>query len=463
MSRRLHCQALVAEIGSTTTLVNAFDKLSDAPRFLGQGRAATSVAQGDVLIGLREALDDLKMQLGIDELSYDDLFASSSAAGGLRMSVHGLVYDMTARAAQAAALGAGALIQQITAGRLNDSDLQQLRASPPNLILLAGGTDYGERETALHNAWAIAALALKDTPVIYAGNVQNQPEIRAIFEAAQMDISLCENVYPRLDLLNIEPARKLIQQLFEIHIVKAPGMARVYEMVTQPLMPTPGAVMAAARLCYQHMGDLLVIDVGGATTDVHSACEQSDEIARIQTRAEPTFMRTVEGDLGVYVNAAHMISLMDEARLSQELQMDVKEALAALSPVPTQAAQQRLVGRLAQEAGLQALQRHAGQIRSVFLPGGRQQIAEGKDLTPCQYLIATGGALTRLPDRQRILESLRDMNHSRKWLYPKPGSLKILIDQHYIMASLGALSRVHPQAAMALLRQSFEEGSASIP
>ena len=61
------------------------------------------------------------------------------------MCVHGLVYDMTVSAARAAALGAGAIVRQTTAGKLTLSDIDEQRAIRPNLILLAGGTDGGER------------------------------------------------------------------------------------------------------------------------------------------------------------------------------------------------------------------------------------------------------------------------------------------------------------------------------
>lgn len=87
---------LVAEIGSTTTVVNAFNDIdTDCPRFLGQGQAPTTVVEGDVNIGLNNAIEDLRQNLGLEEISYDEMLATSSAAGGLKMTVHGLVYDMT--------------------------------------------------------------------------------------------------------------------------------------------------------------------------------------------------------------------------------------------------------------------------------------------------------------------------------------------------------------------------------
>lgn len=51
---------LVAEIGSTTTVVNAFDNLDNSPRFLGSGFSPTTVLKGDVTIGLNKAIENLK-------------------------------------------------------------------------------------------------------------------------------------------------------------------------------------------------------------------------------------------------------------------------------------------------------------------------------------------------------------------------------------------------------------------
>ena len=128
---------LVAEIGSTTTVVNAFRNIdSDNPEFWAQGQAPTSVLEGDVRVGLQGAIDDLCAKMGIDSLEYDEMLATSSAAGGLKMTVHGLVYDMTARAAKEAALGAGGIIHFVTAGKLRRTDLAKIKEIKPNLILI---------------------------------------------------------------------------------------------------------------------------------------------------------------------------------------------------------------------------------------------------------------------------------------------------------------------------------------
>lgn len=447
---------LVAEIGSTTTVVNAFHRLGEAqPVFLGQGQAPTSVLQGDVCVGLQGAMDDLCRRQGWPDLQYDAMLATSSAAGGLRMTVHGLVYDMTVRAAREAALGAGANLHLVTAGIMQEEDLEDLRDINPNLILIAGGTDYGERKTALENARLIRELGL-NVPVIYAGNVQNQTRVQRIFADAPAECYVVENVYPRLDELNIEPARKVIHQVFEKHIIHAPGMERVRTMVTGSIIPTPGAVMECAKLLYELVGDLVVLDVGGATTDVHSVTEGSEEIASIQLSPEPMAKRTVEGDLGVFVNARSMAKQIGMHNLEKEIGRDPAPIFAHYKAIPDTPEQFLLTETLAWHAASDALERHCGRFRYTYGSNGRQTFAEGKDLTNVKYLVATGGALTRLPGRKAIMERLCHLNDGGKLLFPKAQNLRLLEDRQYYMASLGVLSRYHREAAVALLKQDME-------
>ena len=445
---------LVAEIGSTTTLVNAFNAVdSDEPVFFGQGQAATTVLDGDVRIGLQAAIDDLCRQNGIESLEYDEMLATSSAAGGLKMTVHGLVYDMTAKAAKEAALGAGAIIHQVTAGKLRRADLARIKEIMPNLIMIAGGVDYGERDTAIYNAELIRSLDLP-IPVIYAGNIENQEEMRLIFEDAKAPLYLVENVYPKIDELNVEPARRVIQDAFEKHIIQAPGMEHIRDMVNGPIIPTPGAVMEAAKLLYENLGDLMVLDVGGATTDLHSVTEGSEEISRILVSPEPKAKRTVEGDLGVYINMENLLEGMDREKLCKELGFDIDPVIENYCFVPSTEYEIAFVERLTKEAVIKATERHAGRIRFVYGPSGRSTLAEGKDLTKLKYIIGTGGALTRLPDRKNILKSIPHHNEHGMLLFPD-ADCRVLTDEDYIMASLGVLSKEYPQAAMHFLRKSL--------
>ncbi|WP_330587136.1 GlmL-related ornithine degradation protein [Aminipila butyrica] len=450
---------LVAEIGSTTTVVNAFNGIqTDNPVFWAQGQAPTSVLDGDVRIGLQGAIDDLCKKMNIDSLEYDEMLATSSAAGGLKMTVHGLVYDMTAKAAKEAALGAGGIIHYITAGKLRRTDLAKIKDINPNLILIAGGVDYGERDTALDNAEMIRSMGLK-TPIIYAGNCENQEEMKLIFDQESgMKLYNVENVYPKIDDLNVEPCRRVIQDAFEEHITNAPGMEHVRDMVNGPIIPTPGAVMECTKLLYECLGDLIVLDVGGATTDLHSVATESDQVARIMISPEPKAKRTVEGDLGVYVNRMKVIESIGEEKLREEcvkMGIDLDKTLESYVAIPKNEDEIKLVERLTKEAVLRAVERHAGKIRYVYGPTGRSSVAEGKDLTQVQYIIGTGGALTRLPHRVEIMQEIAKHNETGMLLFPGEHT-KILVDNEYIMASLGVLSTRFPQAAIRLLEKSLD-------
>lgn len=439
-------EIIVAEIGSTTTVVSGFSDLATKPRLVGQGQGPTTVEAGDVRQGLNMALADLQAKLGVTNLEWEHIYACSSAAGGLKMTVHGLVYDMTARAAKEAALGAGAVLRHITAGPVSATDLEKITAIEPNIILLAGGVDYGERQIILDNAARLAELNLS-IPLIYAGNVAIQEEIRKIFAHSAFSLIVVENVYPRIDELNIEPTRRAIQSAFEEHIVHAPGMEKIRDLVDGPIQPVPGAVLNAAITLYHSIGDLIVFDVGGATTDLHSVTPGSDEVNSILLSPEPLAKRSVEGDLGVYRNAANLMDLAGRQELAAKLGvLNPEQLIAAIPKSPEEVA---FAEELTGAAVNAALERHAGRIKYMYGPGGRIKVARGKDLTRVRYIIGTGGALTRLPRGRQLLASVLG-RPDPTFLGPK-AEAQVVLDKDYIMAAAGVLAQSHPEAAVKLM------------
>jgi hypothetical protein len=436
--------ALVAEIGSTTTVVSAFDGLSGwpdtTPALLGQGVAPTSVAEGDVGIGLAAAREALEATTG--PLEPGVTLATSSAAGGLRMTVHGLTHKMTAMAAREAALGAGGVLEYQTAGRLREHDLKEIEEARPGLILLAGGVEGGDTEVVLHNARRLTELAARPI-VVYAGNSAVAAEARITLEAAGFVVRVTDNVYPAVDELDIVPARHVIHDAFEEHITHAPGMERIGEYVSGRILPTPGAVLIAAELLADELGDLVVVDVGGATSDVHSVTDGSPEIAAISTDPQPHAKRTVEGDLGTYVSAAHTAALIGEGERPGHLPPAIP-----FTPADIEAA-----ALLARAATVTAMTRHAGRFAHLYMPKGRQTVAHGRDLTACRLVIGTGGALVRLPGGEAALAAT--LGGPGEYLLP-PADARVALDRDYVFACCGALaSRFAPGAVVALMRASI--------
>ena len=442
---------LVAEIGSTTTLVTAFTGLEEGkPVDLAQGQAETTVLDGDVTIGLNKAIENMNANAG-RTLTWKHMTASSSAAGGLRMTVHGLVYNMTVRAAREAALGAGANIKMVTAGELADYDIDELKEIAPNIILLAGGVDYGEKATVIANAKALASAGLR-IPIIYAGNIAAKSQVERILTSAGMTVFPVENVYPGIDQLNVEPTRTVIQDVFEKHIMEAPGMSKIREMVTGRIIPTPGAVMLGARLLQSEIGDLVMLDVGGATTDVHSVTEGDPAIVAKSMAPEPFAKRTVEGDLGLFVSAPTVLEYCDKKALAAELDCDIEDLMDYCRAIPRTEKEILFSSALAKAATDTAMPRHAGVIDYLYGPAGRMTVTRGKDLTAVDWIIGTGGALTRLAAGQKILEEL-NYPESSPQLFPRHG--KVLLDKNYIMAAAGLMSTLYPKAALSLMKESL--------
>ncbi|MBR4570052.1 MAG: glutamate mutase L [Candidatus Riflebacteria bacterium] len=434
---------LTLEVGSTITKANGFMKTADnSLEHVAQGFAPTSVSKGNVGIGIFAAVDDLEKRssYGTDTC---EVFANSSAAGGLRVTVHGLTYNMTARAAKEASLGAGAIIKKITAGELSEYDIDEIEELQPNMIVLAGGVDFGAKEIVLGNAMKLAAMDI-GAPVVYAGNSALKRGVETIFHRTGVEIAVVPNVFPDVDQLNVEPLRRKMQDLFSKHIIHAPGMERLKAISNHTIIPTPAAVLRATEIFAETLGDVVVIDVGGATTDVHSVTDGSKEFADKLTDPEPHSKRSVEGDLGVFVNAANIIEISEEA--SRQDKADEVKA------IPSSDSEKEMTSWLCRKAVEIGVRRHAAVVSEIFTPVGRRQVIKGKDLSAVKYVIGTGGALTRVEGGRKILESI--CTGVGKYLMP-PKTAQILIDSDYLFSALGTMSVDYPE----LVKNTFKSWS----
>ena len=436
---------LTIEVGSTITKVNGFARLPGGQLLhLAKGFAPTSISQGDVRIGVDQAMAQLRNS---DIVFADSVetFINSSAAGGLRMTVHGLTYNMTARAAREAALGAGAIVKKVTAGLLDEYELEEIHEIRPNIILLAGGVDFGEKATVLENARKIAILNLP-VPVVYAGNRALQKPVAQLFRDAGIECLLAENVFPEVDVLNIQPLRRIIHEVFNRHIIHAPGMNRLAELTSKEIIPTPGAVLRASELLADVHGDCLVFDVGGATTDVHSVTDGSPEWANRLVEPEPRAKRTVEGDLGVFINARNIIEITEN--------WEQEDQLVHLQPIPATGDEMELTRWLCAKAVEVSARRHAGVVSDLYTPTGRKQIVKGKDLSAVKWVIGTGGALTRVQGGKEILVKI--CTGAGRHLLPQPGT-PIRLDRNYLFSALGTVAQSYPHEVALTFEHWLEE------
>jgi len=213
------------DFGSTYTKVTVVDP--EKEHIVGTAKAFTTV-QTDVQEGLEQAVNQLEEERGT--VNCDLKRACSSAAGGLRMVTVGLVPDLTAEAAKMAALSAGAKVMKVFSYDLNEAEAEQINNLQPDIILLTGGTDGGNKEVILHNAEAIAGID-GDFPVVVAGNKSVSERVITILKHSGKETLLCENVMPRFNVLNIEPARECIRNVFLKKIIHAKGITKIQNLI----------------------------------------------------------------------------------------------------------------------------------------------------------------------------------------------------------------------------------------
>ena len=461
---------LAVDFGSTYTKVAAFDLNNEV--LAGVAKSATTV-DTDIMIGYGKALEALKEELGQEDLEIERIFSSSSAAGGLRMVVAGFTNELTTRAAREAALGAGAKVVGTFANGISSADCAAIERIAPDLILLTGGTDGGNKQVALSNAAALAASRL-DVPFIIAGNKMASDEALKMLEEAGKYAVITENVLPELDVLNIEPTRSAIREVFMRRITLAKGLEKAQAMVSDSIMPTPLAVLKGATLLSagtegeEGLGDLMAVDVGGATTDVISISYGRPTMTNTVLKgiAEPYDKRTVEGDLGIRYNAVSIIEVagsdMLEKKMSligaqapdpQTLQKMAENLSVNVDHIPKNDLDRLLDAGLASTAVDIATRRHAGTFEEAYFPSGTVRIQRGKDLTEVQCVIGTGGIFAYSELQLHILRSACFDQGFPESL--RPVSPVHMVDEAYILYALGLLAEFAPLKALRIFKRSL--------
>ena len=467
--------ALLIDFGSTFTKITAVDL--DRSEVVARSQAPSSVLT-DVREGLFQALNELHARHALFDRRPDDLrvldgrvvFASSSAAGGLRMVVIGLVPGLTVEAGNLAALGAGAKVVGALGFKLEEKAIQEIESQRPDMLLLTGGTNGGDSGTILHNARLLASSRLS-VPVVAAGNRVVADEVCAVLQAGGKEVRRADNVMPEAGVLSVDSAREEIRKLFMERITHAKGLDQIKEMVPV-VLPTPMAVLEGLLLGAEGTdgnkgwGEMILVDVGGATTDVHSIGygKPTGTNTMVQGLPEPFAKRTVEGDLGIRYNAAHLLGRVgldslttelcstfpDLAVASEELAQYIEEISQDTSVVPREKWHYAADAVLARVAVDLAMERHVGKRERIFTRDGETWVHYGKDLTDTSTLIGTGGVFIYNPYVAQILSPSVRGNPRYQVLRPK--NPKMFTDASYLLYAVGLLAEKYPEVAVRIFQ-----------
>ncbi len=429
--------AVCADFGSTFTKVLLVDLGSGV---VLAGAEHRTTIDTDVLDGYDVCLAELA---SVDSRATGaEVLACSSAGGGLRIAVVGNEELVTAEAGRRVALSSGGKVVTVRAvAQGHDLDLT---ADAPDVVLLTGGTDGGNHEPILR-----AAQGLRDSgwrgPTVVAGNVDARDEVGAILEG--IPHVLADNVVPQIGVLAPTSARTAIREVFLSHVIGGKHLSKRGDFTAMVRGATPDVVLTGVELLATATGEVVVVDVGGATTDVHSVVELDPETAELarDVVAPTPVTRTVEGDLGMRWSA---VSTVDEAGLP-DLEEAARKRRADPGFLPTTDRENDEDEAIARAAVALAMRRHAGRSKVVVSPEGRVIERSGVDLREVDLVVGSGGVLRhgRVGVADRVLGP--SIGRDEDWQLPERG--RVVVDTDYVLAAAGLLAAEHPDAAYRLV------------
>ena len=444
---------LCVDFGSTFTKAVLVD--------VGTGRLLATASEPTTSgSDLMEALEEIRTRLAaaVGDPADWEVRACSSAGGGLRVAVVGNEELVTAEAGRRVATSSGGWVVHVASGVLDAGAVGRLTAARPDIVLLVGGTDGGNSRVLRVNATTLAESRL-DLPVVVAGNAACQPELAALLGDARIPYTLADNVLPEIGVVRPEPARAAIREAFCRHVIGGKRLSRRQEFGQIVRGPTPDLVLRGVEVLARQRGldGVVVVDVGGATTDVHSVVDPDPEDAglRREVVASLAVSRTVEGDLGLRWNAPGIVAAAVKAGL-----LDASKAATLASAAARRRADPGYLADTADELAVDerlailavklALRRHAGSARVVTTSAGRVVEQTGKDLRQVELLVGSGGLLRHggAGLAGRVLAAGLAGQAAGGWQTPERP--RLTCDRSYVLAAAGLLVDDWPDAAAAL-------------
>jgi uncharacterized protein (TIGR01319 family) len=425
---------LCVDFGSTFTKAVLLDTEGSGEDIVLTSASAATTISTDVLDGYRSICETIAAQ-GFPPA--DEVLACSSAGGGLRLAVVGYERSVTAEAGHRVGLSAGAKIVHVASGPMTTAQVAELRAARPDVILLVGGTDGGNAEVLLHNARRLARARLR-APVVVAGNVEARPRVALELESTGRRFILTDNVLPKIGVISPDGARGAIREVFLRHVIGGKGLSKGPRFAAMVRAPTPDAVLRGVEtLAATAEGDVMVFDIGGATTDVYSVIspEGEDAALRKEVVAPLWHARTVEGDLGMRWNA-HGVTLAAAAEKllsGPELERLRSWALrveADPAYLPRGDGEVELDLTLARVAALTAVRRHARPAQ----PGD-----SARPLAKLAHVIGSGGVLRHISSA-RADSVLRAVITDVGGGWKVPMEARTSVDSAYLLFAVGLLA-----------------------
>jgi len=172
--------------------------------------------------------------------------------------------------------------------------------------------------------------------------------------------------------------------------------------------------------------------------------------------------RTVEGDLGVRYSTKSLLEASGEFFLERYLkntdyniEKEITKRYENVRFLPKNEREIEFDEALAKVCAYLSIKRHVGRIESTYTSMGTTYYQEGKDLLELPNVIGTGGVLVNSKNPKGILRVCNFNREDPTSLKPK--NPKFLLDEKYIMFSMGLLSLVDEDMAVRMLKEYIVE------
>jgi hypothetical protein len=381
----------------------------------------------------------------------DAVVAITSASRPLRLVLTGVTQALSLASARRALPTPYALIEGVVSSDKRDGapvsagfedQVCLLQDLAPDAIVIVGGVDGGACEPVLQAAravaWAYSSLAaLQGTrpPVIYAGNSELQGRVANLLESC-VDLRVVDNVRPSADLESLGPLWSAVEELHRQHkMEQLPGFGSLLAWSSVPVLPTARAFAHTIRyLAGLEESHVLGVDIGGATTTVAAA-------------ADGRFDLIVRNDLGLGGNVARVLDYVSIESVSRWLPLKV-EPSEVYDAIYNKAVHCHTLPQtdrdlwLEQAVAREILRLTLADSASRRLNDGARPLVESR----LDLIVGSGGVLAAAPSHGQaalvLLDALQPVGISR-----------LALDKVGLVAPLGAVATLHPQAAAQLMER----------
>lgn len=241
----------------------------------------------------RNIFDDFKGRCGdiLSEYDKNDVYICSSANGGLSTLIIGLTHSFSLKYATNIAYNAGInIIDTVLYSHIDEY-------TPPmemiDVVIIVGGIDGVEnifdkklldylRQTNYHN-------------IVYVGSDKSHSFLKENIE----NISIMKNIISDKLQVDGEELKEYLTNLYQQDIMGKEDIKHLYEYTANQIYSTPYIVnrsMALMHETFEVADPFILIDIGGATTDIH----YSRDLVIDNIVSESEYDRLVFKKLGVF-------------------------------------------------------------------------------------------------------------------------------------------------------------------